>query len=65
MTPPGGKPLGLTVPITLGIFLQGVTLRLYFLATIDVLLPRLHSADHNIHSHNRYWICANRFVPRL
>ena len=54
MTAPDGKPLGLTLPITLAIFMQGVTLRVHFLATRDLLLPRLHSADHNIHSHNRY-----------
>lgn len=45
--------------------LQGVTLRLYFLVTMDVLILRMQSADRNIHSHNRYWFRANRFLPRL
>ena len=47
-------PPGLTPLITLAMFLQGVTLRLGFLATMDVLLLRMQSADHNIHSHNKY-----------
>lgn len=54
MTAQGQNPLGLTPPITLAITLQGVTLRLDLLATMDVLLLRLQSADRNIHSHNRY-----------
>ena len=36
--------------------LQEVTLRLGFLATMDVLLLRMQSADHNIHSYNKYQI---------
>ena len=34
MTTPEGKPLGLIIPITLALFLQGVTLRLHILATV-------------------------------
>ena len=34
MTAPERKPLGLTIPTTLALFLQGVTLRLHFLATV-------------------------------